>query len=364
VFLVNWNPKWWSEAWWESHEYQTEFGVSLEQVRTRINALVGLFDEEWTRDAIAAGPPNAVLTILYDGKGLWPFQDLMWLGRIALAVSPLPSVHRPLREIVGPKTRATLMELEVASWFVEDGWEVEFLKLGPGRRTPDIRVSRDGIQTAIECKRFEAEKWEDWAADLSDRLMRRLGKWSGPGAPSFDVLLEPRLSDLSAGDPAMQDGVLEELAIRLESAVQDALGSTPPRPVQVPGIGQVVLRPDRHKSQLGVGGIEISPQAKLRRIVQNGILEAAQQLTEFAPGAVVVRSDFAPPVPLVETVLRGINRANEGLLQSIAVVVIVSSLGEPPILWTNPVYSESQVANLLAATFRAVLRSPGTAHRD
>lgn len=334
--------------------------MSLETIRSRMDALVDLFDEEWTRGAIEAGVPNVVLTILYGGKGLMPFENLMWLGRIAVAVSGLASVHRPMRDLSGQKTRATLLEMEVASWFVEQGWEVEFLKPASDRRTPDLGISRGGVLAAVECKRFEAEKWEDWAAELSDLLMRKIRDCSVPGTPSFEVLLEPRLSDIAAGEPAVRSGVLEELAIRLEAAVREALGSTPPRHVQVHGIGYVHLRPDRNTGQLGIGGIEISPQAKMRRIVQNGILEAAQQLEGFAPGAVLIRSDFAPPRPLVETVLRGINRGDDGALRSIGVVVIVGSTRDLPVIWMNPSHAGSSVARDVAATFAAALGTTWT----
>lgn len=115
----------------------------------------GLFDETWTRRALEIGPPNAVIPILFGGKGLWPFQNLMWLAHIARAVSRFPTVRRPLRELIGSRTKATLFELEVAAWFVEQGWEIEFLKPSNDRRSPDIRIQKGALCSSIECKRFD-----------------------------------------------------------------------------------------------------------------------------------------------------------------------------------------------------------------
>jgi hypothetical protein len=96
-----------------------------------------------------------VIPILFGGKGLWPFQNLMWLAHIARAVSRFPTVRRPLRELIGSRTKATLFELEVAARFVEQGWGIEFLKPCNDRRSPDIRIQKGALCSAIECKRFD-----------------------------------------------------------------------------------------------------------------------------------------------------------------------------------------------------------------
>src|SRR6185312_9644918 len=95
------NPVWWADPWWEDVLYQKECGLSLEQIRAAIEHLKRLFDKEWVQAAIQSGPPNAIIPILYGGKGLWPFQDLMWLSGIAGAVRGIPGVQRLLRDLSG-----------------------------------------------------------------------------------------------------------------------------------------------------------------------------------------------------------------------------------------------------------------------
>ncbi len=189
-------PRWWTDPWWEGSEYQAEHGVSLAQIRAPIDALKSLFGETWTRRAIEVGPPNAVLPVLYGGQGLWPFQNLIWLGNIALALSRVPSTDRVIRDLIGPKTRAALFEMEVGSWFSELGWDIEFLKPSTERKRPDIAISSGNIASAIECKRFDSEKWEEWAEALSMKLIQRSAPDGATAVPSHDILFEPRLSDL------------------------------------------------------------------------------------------------------------------------------------------------------------------------
>lgn len=43
------NPVWWAAPWWEDILYQKECSLSLQQMRTSIEHLKRLFDEEWAQ---------------------------------------------------------------------------------------------------------------------------------------------------------------------------------------------------------------------------------------------------------------------------------------------------------------------------
>jgi hypothetical protein len=355
--LVN-DPRWWADPWWEGIEYQVEHRVSLAQIRAPIAALRNLFDEAWTRRAIEGGPPNAVLPVLYGGRGLWPFQNLIWLGNIVLSLSTVPSVDRPKRDLIGPKTRAALFEMEVGSWFSELGWAVEFLKPNVEGKRPDIAIASGDIVSAIECKRFNSEKWEEWAEALSMKLIQRNVSDGTTGVRSHDILFEPRLSDLVWGPESVRLGVLDELADRISAAVTQSLSANPPCSVRIPGVAEIRPRPDNPDSQRGIGGIEISPQGKTRRIITNGVLDAAQQLQGYTRGAVIVRADFTPPAELVDVVLCGLNRADPSLLKSAVVVVITGTLGAAPVIWRNPMYLGDSLSETLGKAFDQILTKP------
>jgi hypothetical protein len=84
----------------------------------------------------------------------------------------------------------------------------------------------------------------------------------------------------------------------------------------------------------------------MRRIVRNGILEAAQQLSMHAPGVVAISSDFTPPQALVDTTLGGIVQADATLLQSVGAVVIAGS-DASTVVWENPAWADHPVCREL-----------------
>ena len=336
-------------------DYQTEYKLSLEEIRGAVEAIRALFDEQWTQNALDVDGPNVVLRVLFGGRGAWPFENLMWLGRIATAVSRIPTVAGRLRELIGPKVRSTLFELEVASWLVEMGWDVEFLKPTNDKKTPDMKVRMRDMQSWIECKRFELDQWENWASELTHEIIRQVHERGGSQLPSFDIVFESRLSDLNWNDERIRRGIIQEIAARICDEVVAVFDRPSPTSTHIPGIGEIRVRSERDRTQRGIGGLHVSPQGTMRRIVQNGILEAAQQLQEHGQGGVVLYSDITPPKELVQVVLEGLNRADESLLRSVGLVVIPGSLGAAPVIWKNPSAGQDAACEQLAVAFTNAL---------
>jgi hypothetical protein len=351
------DPIWWKDPWWEDPVYQQEHSVTLEQIRARIESLMMFFSEDWTRRALCTPPPNAVIPILYGGRGLWPFQNLMQLASIVSPLINLPSAQRPRRDLIGNKSRSALFEMEVGSWFVEQGWDVEFLKPG-AEKTPDLRIAKAGTTSAIECKHFKAEAWEEWTEALSLSLIRQAAQQGVANLPSYEILFEPRLSDLSRTDnDAIKAALQHEISELICAAMKQAFFTDPPQSVHIPGIATIRVRPDLPKGQSGIGGIEVSPQGKMSRILTNGILEAAEQLRAHGPGSVVISGNFAPPEPLLDVVLRAVNRADPSHLASVAVVIITGSYGSPAVIWKNTL-TPRRLTDDLADTFRDIFSTP------
>lgn len=354
--LAAFDPDWWANAWWEQSLYQEESKLTLEDIRGRIESLKMLFDREWAEFALGVGPPNVALAILNGGQGLWPFQNLMWLGKIAKAVAPLPGVRLPTKDLCSEKTWSALFELEVASWFAELGWQTEFLKPSNEKKTPDLKLELAGVVTAIECKRFGSEQWEEWAENLTWTLLRQRQGYESSNGPCVDVIYDPRLTDIFWGEVGTREAVRDELAERIGLAVREATQSDPPRSVRIPGIAEVRLRPDLEGYGIhGVGGIQVSPQAKVRRMIVNGVLEAAKQLEEFGTGAVMIKSDLTPPQNLVEVALSGLNRAEPSALRSVGIAVFAGSDGGGAGVWRNPLAFNQRAAELLESAFAEIL---------
>lgn len=347
---------WWSDPWWEDTSYQNDTGLSLGEVRARVAVLMAIFNREWIERAYQAGPPNAIIPLLSGGTGLWPFQHLMWLGEIMCPLANVPTLRRPLDDLIGPKSRATLFELETASWFASRQWDVEFPNARRDKKTPDIYIQKSGVHSAIECKNIEPEQWEEWAGQLALAVLRRMDDSLIAHDVSFDVLFAPRLSDLNCGPEPLRREIINEFADRIARALIEAQPiAKSVQALRIPGIADIKFFPERQASQRGVGGIEISPHAKMRKILQNAVFVGAQQLAEGVPGAVVVHSDYAPAYDLADAVLRAANRSDPSLMRSTAYVVIVSTIN-PPIVWQNPSLVDHPVSQALADVLKVIFR--------
>jgi hypothetical protein len=122
---------------------------------------------------------------------------------------------------------------------------------------------------------------------------------------SFDVIFAPRLSELNTGDASSQreliTGIAERIAVELVRA--GSSGKTHEQ-LNIPGIADIRFFPDRPSYQRGVGGIEVSPHPKMRKILQNAVETGAKQLrARGESGVVIVRSDFVPLPDIVDVVL-------------------------------------------------------------
>lgn len=74
-----------------------------------------------------------------------------------------------------------LFEFLVAGLYLRNGWEVEFLKEQVGKKTPEMRVRKDGKSQLVECKRLtmhsegyrtESDQWWKMWVPFRDELLR------------------------------------------------------------------------------------------------------------------------------------------------------------------------------------------------
>jgi hypothetical protein len=150
------DPVWWSKPWWKDPRCADESALALDEIERRISALQAMFSEEWTAQALRV-TPNAIIPILYHGVPAL-FECLMWIGGIAASVGGAIGVSRPVSELIGEDTYSALFELETASWFAALGWEIEFLARRKNDKTPDIRLTKNELQVAVECKKLRPDE--------------------------------------------------------------------------------------------------------------------------------------------------------------------------------------------------------------
>lgn len=347
---------WWSDPWWEGADYQQV--LPLAEIKSRIEHLTMVFDQAWMRRATEFGPPNAVIPLLLGGRGLWPFQDIMSLGRTIRAIAQAPGFHRKVSDLIGEKSHATLFECQAAELIGQDKWRISF----PAEAeypTPDIVGEKDGGTVSIECKRLEPQGWEKWARNLgmsviTAPLVRQLDKCV------TNIEFDQRLTELLTQDEKTSDGLLAEVAERVASLLSDiSEAKTLPATRRIEDVVSVSVdhyQGDGHQG--AAGGIGISPHAKARRIMHK-VLEALPQVSSSETGVVAVFTDYIPSAELIDLAMAAQLRAHCARFANLAHVLVLthSTVFEVirPVLWSHPNPKAPKVAQAVLDTFEKSL---------
>ncbi|ROH93609.1 hypothetical protein ED208_03550 [Stagnimonas aquatica] len=191
----------------------------------------------------------------------------------------------------------------------------------------------------VECKNLERDQWELWVQRLQADVIRPIGVGSGWNGIEVNVELSSRLSDLhfidKKGDDGLSSAIRDEIAARIENQISEVDISKLPHEVSMPGVARIRVQ-ERVADGVGgsVGGIEISPVAKLRKIIVNGVLPALGQLAASECGIVAVRSEHLPDALLFEIAMDALAKAKPDAMSRIAGVALFSPI-QPEIFWTS-----------------------------
>ncbi|WP_148044673.1 hypothetical protein [Stagnimonas aquatica] len=330
---------WWDPPWWDDSALAVNAGSNIEEVRELIEVLKRYFDSDWTRKAAQDGRANAIIRFLWNGTGIWPLQDLLRLAHVMRRLDNAEGLGKKLSDLVGHKSHSTFFEFCIASRLAEPGCSVEFLPESNDARTPDLRVREGTYSFDVECKNLERDQWELWVQRLQADVIRPIGVGSGWNGIEVNVELSSRLSDLhfidKKGDDGLSSAIRDEIAARIENQISEVDISKLPHEVSMPGVARIRVQ-ERVADGVGgsVGGIEISPVAKLRKIIVNGVLPALGQLAASECGIVAVRSEHLPDALLFEIAMDALAKAKPDAMSRIAGVALFSPI-QPEIFWTS-----------------------------
>lgn len=337
--------QWWSPEWWNDAALAASAGSDLEDVQQSIELLKGLFGPEWTRRALPQGRANAIIRFLWNGTGIWPLQDLLRLARVMRKLGSPVGLPRKLEELCGPKSQSSFFEICIASRLSEPGCQVEFVSESNAMKMPDLCVKAQAHTFHLECKHLGNDHWERWVQQLHFDVFPAddaAGKWN---RLTVDVELNSRLSELhftdKSGDDSIATAIRDEIAERIRTKIADADLALLPLELQLTGVARILIR-SRETDGVGgsVGGIEVSPVAKLRKILVNGVLPALQQLARSECGVIAISSEHLPDQTLFEVAMDGLSKAKPDDMSRIACVALFSSL-QPNLLWVNKAKRES-----------------------
>ncbi|MDE0854256.1 MAG: hypothetical protein OSA97_07520 [Nevskia sp.] len=329
---------WWGDPWWESPQNRSHSPLSIAEIQQRIGTLKQHFNEQWVRKALARDPAHPVVRYFWGATGTHPFDDLMWIGALMTEAAPTKGLPGKVAELIEQDALATQFEIQVAAVLAAGGWPVRFISRVKESKTPDLVADMLGIPVAIECKRLGREAWEQWVMKLmvqTGKTLRRphLAGWD------VEVLFNPRLSELLMDDDAINQAMLAEIDDRISDLLASIDVARCPEIFHVAEVASL----EAHKRVAGrptpgIGGVEISGVARLRRVINNGVRRALPQLQAHVGSAIAVYCDTLPGQALLEVAMAGVVAADPEGTANLAAVAIVSPLnnnGAADRVWTN-----------------------------
>lgn len=294
---------WWCDGWWRDSDYLLP--CPKEEVERCVEIIKPFFTSQWLHEALTADPNHRLAGQLVDGQGFRMASFIVGTGHIFESLSGSPGFSRKLSELKGPKHSSTYFEMSVASVFAAAGMTVTFP--GEGReKVPDIVCTGKNGPFAVECKRLGEERWEIWESAFFQRLMfsRRID----PNEVE-QIELNPRLSELRFDDEFadINEQLLAEFEREISTALEKAELGT--EWTELGGLGRVRKMGKDQGENGHVSGFAVSPTAKLRRVLRNGLLECLGQLPKDMPGLAAVFSFHHPEPRLTEIAFRAVCKA-------------------------------------------------------
>ncbi len=285
--------EWWIDPWWV--DTQIEFPFPPKSIDSIVEVFRRHFSAEWVKEIAKNPRPNIVFPALCIGNSLVESRLLGALGAMFLALEASPGFQQKANDLRNNKGESTYLELEAALALTQAGFSIEFPSEGK-IKSPDVLAERDGLKFAVECKRLRDEMWESWEEQLTGELIQAIPNAKDGTPLTVHIALNPRLTEIrlneekeSSLNSIFRQTILAELNAALQNEIMER---SPPFTIQLNDLAtiEVLFRtPDRYSS---VTGVERTIPSIFRRIFQNGVLRALEQLPIDIPSVIVVYSKF------------------------------------------------------------------------
>jgi hypothetical protein len=349
--------RWWEDPWWARADCEIHFTVRLDAVQRGAAALREHFDAAWYVDLAKTPRRNLVFPKLCLERSTFALEFIASFGARLERLKDALNLQRPLRALRESDGESAFLELEAAVAFAQCGFEVSFPKEGASK-TPDLLAARDGQVISVECKRLGDEQWEDWESVLMRNLSRSLpSEYNGQDIVA-QVALNPRLSEVRLGSEeysAINDAISSAITLTILSAVNSALAKNQlPCEYVINDIARFRIEPKQPELYGGVSGMERSAPSIFRRIFQNGVFRALEQLPVNQPGVIVLFSKHAPSAAFFRLLFDAAANADRPRFDNL-VGILVCTLQTwferpPPTLYMNSFTVHSQAAKHINET--------------
>jgi hypothetical protein len=286
---------WWRDPWWEDSMWSEQTGLSIEYIKERVEKLKQYLTPDWVKKAIRIKAAPDIVTRLLWIRGLEPLGFLLHLSDLINDLETTSGFKRKINELASEKSESVLFEMETAMIFKKSDCGIKFIKESKNK-SPDFFVKVGGQEIAVECKRLNTQAWERWAHLVTSEILSQANSLLPSSDLAIDIFMDKRFVDIYMDKkPCFSQKFGELLVKETKNTVNKLIGSSKiPSEINIGGIVRVSIFKKSEKSYGQLSGYEVSMYAKTRRLLENGVLRALEQLPNSSPGIISIYADFLP----------------------------------------------------------------------
>lgn len=318
----------WSTApWWERPDLPEELQPFRNRLRKASTILRRYFDAEWARDFALHPRKNLVFPELCIGGSTSAARFVSYLGQILNDLGRYAGIEQKIGDLKGEKSDSAFFELEVAHAFHENGFSLEFPREG-GSKSPDILTTKGNLSFAVECKRLQSEIWENWETELTQKLFPAMSRSRDGKDLAVQIALNPRLTEVRLGDDndalinaAFIEAIIEDVTASIDEVI---VSHEPPIRFSVHELADITISHRDGDVTSSLHSMERTSPSLFRRIFQNGVLRAQQQLPAEVPGVICVYSKFVPHPQFTKLFLDAAYTCSDPRFSNVVAIMICS----------------------------------------
>lgn len=330
--------EWWINPWWEDEQYYEGALYKKKDVNVAISVLKEYFDKDWVKKKINEKPLHGVLKFLCYTQGTNAISSMCHLGLMLKRMEDSNGFKSKFKDFKSNNWECFNFEFTVADIFVRNGYEISFPKGSKGKM-PDIEANGQGDEIAIECKLLQPEKWEEWEQNLLTKISDIAFQKYNSTELSIQIKLNPRLSELNTGCSEINDAIIDGITNKIIGDLPelDELEDNRTQ-INLDGVCNIKITKEKEEDSF-ISGMEISDPAKIRRILNNAILEAIDQLPTENIGIIAILSNYLPNQQLLKLVFDSLITKFPEMYNKLNAVILFPYRNimhyEPPILFIN-----------------------------
>jgi hypothetical protein len=293
--------EWWIDPWWLNDNFLEVRPRTATQVQEAFEYLKEIFTPGWLRSYKGELIENLFLrSILYE-RSTFTRNHLISLSERLKRFENIGGIHIIIRGLRGRhESDAADMELDLADYFLQEGYQVEFPIAKSSRgKSADIRLSKGCIRLAVECKRLRVSKNTAWLNNVFNIATSSLTSISQAHGLGVDFTFSSEvvrglLEKCSSG--MAEEEAAKSLIYRVSEEIKSAVVRNRwPLWMWIVRLGNGFFFKTESTAGSSVGCPEMPDELLFRRMLQNAVIPAARQLSnEDVSGLIAIHARDIP----------------------------------------------------------------------